>query len=500
MKQASLFLTYSEFSYLCSQMGENLKERTAKGLFWGVLNNGTTQVLNILIGIFLGRLLSPEDYGIVGVLTIFTVIAGNLQSSGFTQGLVNIKSPTARDYNSVFWFNVLASVTIYVILFLSAPLIAYFFDDPRLVRVSRFVFLGFLISSFGIAHNAYMLKNMMNRELTIVGVIALVISGMTGIIMAFRGWAYWSLACQQIIYITVLNLGRYYYVPWQPQWKIDFGPVRRMFSFCVKILFTNIINTLSQHLLTFIFGRLFTIKDVGNYSQANNWNSKASLFVSGAIGQVAQPVLVEASTDRERQLRVYRKLLRFTAFLSFPLMLGLTLVGHEFILVTIGEKWLRSIPLLQILCIGGAFMPFYTLYQNLAISMHRSDIYLWCNLLQIVLQISIVLLFSRYGMTTMVIVYTLFLILWLVVWQWFARKLIGLRFRHAAKDVIPFLLITVFTMGVTWLLTYRISNDILLIVSRVLIAAVIYFVMLKLFHSAILDECIAFGRKKLGKG
>ena len=311
-------------------MGDNLKERTAKGLFWGVLNNGTTQVLNILIGIFLGRLLSPEDYGIVGVLTIFTVIAGNLQSSGFTQGLVNLKAPTARDYNSVFWFNVLASVSIYVILFLAAPLIARFFHEPRLVNVSRFVFLGFFISSFGIAHNAYMLKNMMNRELAIVGLVALVISGTAGIIMAFRGWAYWSLACQQIIYITMLNIGRYYYVPWRPQLKIDFGPVREMFSFSIKILFTNIINTLSQHLLTFIFGRLFTIKDVGNYSQANNWNSKANLFVSGAIGQVAQPVLVEASTDKERQRRVFRQLLRFAAFLSFPIMLGLTLVGHEF--------------------------------------------------------------------------------------------------------------------------------------------------------------------------
>ena len=477
-------------------MGDNLKERTAKGLFWGVVNNGTTQVLNILIGIFLGRLLSPEDYGIVGVLTIFTVIAGNLQSSGFTQGLVNLKKPTARDYNSVFWFNVLASITIYIVLFLAAPLIARFFHEPRLVAVSRFVFLGFFISSFGIAHNAYMLKNMMNRQIAIAGLVALVISGITGIVMALNGWAYWSLACQQIIYITILNIGRYYYVPWRPQLKIDFGPVRQMFSFSVNILLTNIINTLSQHLLTFIFGRLFTIKDVGNYSQANNWNSKANMFVSGTIGQVAQPVLVEASADQERQLRVFRKLLRFTAFLSFPVMFGLTLVGREFILLTIGEKWIYSIPLLQILCIGGAFMPFYTLYQNLAISQHRSDIYLWCNLVQIVLQISLVLVFSRLGMQTMVTVYVLFLILWLCVWQWFARRLIHLHFRQAAKDLLPFFLIAAFTMGITWLLTHGITNNILLFVTRVMIAAVLYFVILKLCHSAILDECIAFIKKK----
>ena len=477
-------------------MGDNLKERTAKGLFWGMLNNGTTQVLNILIGIFLGRLLSPEDYGMVGVLTIFTVIAGNLQSSGFTQALVNMKAPTGRDYNSVFWFNTLSSVTIYAILFLLAPLIAKFFHEPRLVSVSRFVFLSFLISSFGIAHNAYMLKNMMNREIAIVGFVALVVSGLTGIGMALRGWAYWSLAAQQVIYIAALNLGRYYYVPWRPQLKTDFGPVRQMFSFSVKILVTNIINTLSQHLLTFVFGRLFPIHAVGNYSQANNWNSKANLFVSGTIGQVAQPVMVAAGNDRERQQRVFRKLLRFTALLSFPVMLGLTLVGREFIVLAIGENWIESVGLLQVLCVGGAFLPLYTLYQNLAISSGRSDIYMWCNLAQIALQIALVLAFSSRGMSVMVGVYTAFTILWLAVWQWFARRLIGLRYRDVALDVVPFFLIAAATMGLTWLLTRWISNDVLLLIARVALAAAIYLVMLKMSRAAILDECLNFLTKK----
>ena len=133
-------------------MAETLKEKTAKGLFWGAMNSGSTQVLNILFGIFLARLLSPADYGIIGILTIFTLIAGNLQSSGFTQALVNLKHPTDRDYNSVFWFNVIVSFALYVVLFFSAPLIAAFFHQPCLVWLSRFVFLAFFISSFGIVH------------------------------------------------------------------------------------------------------------------------------------------------------------------------------------------------------------------------------------------------------------------------------------------------------------------------------------------------------------
>lgn len=135
-------------------MSESLKEKTATGLFWGAMNSGTTQVLNLVFGIVLGRLLSPADYGIVGVLTVFTAIAGNLQSSGFTQGLINLKHPTRNDYNSVFWFNVLVSLTVYAVLFFCAPLIAKFFHEPRLTTLSRFVFLTFLISSLGITSNA----------------------------------------------------------------------------------------------------------------------------------------------------------------------------------------------------------------------------------------------------------------------------------------------------------------------------------------------------------
>lgn len=478
-------------------MSESLKEKTATGLFWGAMNSGTTQVLNLVFGIVLGRLLSPADYGIVGVLTVFTAIAGNLQSSGFTQGLINLKHPTRNDYNSVFWFNVLVSLTVYAVLFFCAPLIAKFFHEPRLTTLSRFVFLTFLISSLGITSNAYMTKNMMNRELMVCGGVALLGSGTVGTVLAFNGFAYWSLAWQQVVYITLLNLCRFYYTPRIANLHIDFDPVRRMFRFGMRLLVTNIINTLSQNVLTFIFGRLYPMHAVGNFSQANKWNTMADSFVANTVGQIAQPVMVSVKEEPGREKQVFRKMMRFTAFLSFPAMFGLALVANEFILLTIGPKWTGSVILLQMLCVGGAFVPFYTLYQNLAISRGRSDIYMWCNVGQIALQILIIVVLHSFGINVMVAAYSLFLILWLAVWQYIAYRMVGVTVLETLKDLGPFCLAAFMTMAVTYGLTSFLHGHVLLFLSRVVIASVVYFIVMKLSHAVILEECLAFAKAKL---
>ncbi len=473
-------------------MAAGLKEKTAKGLFWGMMSNGSTQLLNLVFGIFLGRLLSPTDYGIVGVLTIFTAIAGNIQAAGFTQALINIHRPTHREYNSVFWFNVLTSLLLYAVLFFCAPLIADFFHQESLISVSRFVFLSFVIASLGIVHNAWLVKNLMIRETAIIGFIALLCSGAVGIVLALLGYGYWSLAWQQIVYISVTNVVRLYYSRWRPTFHIDFEPVRTMFPFAVKLLITNILNTLSQNVLTFIFGRLLPIRSVGNFSQASKWNTMAHSFISGTVAQVAQPVLAEVSDDDERELRVFRKMLRFTAFLSFPIMFGLALVAREFIILTIGTQWLDSIPLLQILCIGGAFMPFYTLYQNLIITQGRSDIYLYTNVVFLVIQIALILLLAQHGIIVMVAAYTLLTLVYLAVWQYHALRLVHISFWQAVIDTIPFFLVSAAVMAVTYYLTQPIASLVLLLAARVFIAFVLYVAVMKVLKVKLLSETIQY--------
>ena len=481
-------------------MAKTLKEKTASGMWWSALNNGTMQLLNLIIGIFLARLLTRADYGMVGVLTIFTLLAGNLQSSGFTQGLINMKRPRARDYNSVFWFNVTVSVILYVVLFFSAPLIADFFHEPALVPLSRFVFLAFLISAFGIAHGAYMTKNMMYREIAIVSCVALVISGVVGITHAFIYRSYWSLAWQQVIYIAMMNLGRYYYVKWKPSFKIDWRPVKSMFRFSSLVLLTTMINTLSQQVLTFIFGRIFPMKEVGDYHQANKWSMMGHTMVSGTVGLVAQTVMVAAGNKKERELRVFRKMLRFTAFMAFPIMFGLALVSREFLLVTIGEQWLESSRLLGYLCIAGAFIPLFTVFQNMTISRGRSDMYLACSVFQVVLQIVLVLALHKWGMLVMVQGYAAFVALWLLAWYWTARRLIGYTLYELVKDVLPFALIAAAVMTITWFATYFIENQVVLLIVRIIMASVLYYVVMRLLRVKMLDECMAFLKAKVRRG
>lgn len=470
------------------------------------MNSGSTQLLNLIIGIVLGRLLSPEDYGIVGVLTIFTLIAGDLQSAGFTQGLINIKKPVANDYNSVFTFNIGMSVIMYTVLFFAAPFIADYFHEECLVAVSRVVFLTFLISSLGIAHGGYMAKNMMNKEIAVISALALISSGTTGITLAFLGYSYWSLAWQQVMYITVLNIGRYVCVrAWRPRITTNLTPVRQMAPFAVKILATKILNTLSNNILTVIFGRLFPMHAVGNYSQAYKWNTMASSLLSNTVGQIAQPVLVEAfpkssqGGEQNRQLVVFRKMIRFTAFLSMPLMFGLSLVGWEFIAITIGENWMGCVPMLQALCISGAFMPLYTMYQNLAISHGRSDIFMWLNIGQIAGQVALVVLLHSWSMQAMVEAYSLFLILWLLPWHAFTGRLIGYRWTDAFKDVAPFTIAAGVVMVCVYYLTASIGNDVLLIAVRIVLAAVLYYCLMKVARVRILNECEQFLVRKMKK-
>ena len=476
---------------------ENLKEKTAKGLMWGAVNNSTMQVLNLLIGIIILNHVTPEDAGLIGMLAIFSAIAGNLQSSGFSTALINEKEPTPQQYNSVFWFNILMGGSLYILLFLSAPLIAQFFHQPRLTDLSRFLFLSFFISSFGISTHAYMVKNMMNREITIVNLCALVVSGSSAIAMALSGMAYWSLAGQQVVNAAMLVLGRFYYVKWKPSLAFSFDYIRQTFSFSMKILVTMIVNTVNQNMLTVIFGRLFRdARVVGNFFQAYKWDSMAFLTVGGMVGQVAQPVLVSVRDEKDRELQVFRKMLRFTSFLSFPALFGLALVAEEFILCTIGEIWKDCIPLLQILCVSGAFMPLFTLYQNLVISHGRSDINMWLNIGQIVLQLVIILLFYRHGITIMVIAYSAFNILWFGAWLPFAKRLIGLRLLDVFKDVVPFMVIAAAVMLATHYATLSVNSLWLLLLVRIALAAVLYYVVMRLLNVAILNECLQFIRRK----
>ena len=474
----------------------SLKERTASGLLWGAMNNGLMQLLNIVFGIFLARMLSPADYGLVGMIAIFTALAATLQESGLTSALVNKKDISDNDYNSVFWFSSLASAILFALLFLSAPLIARYFGQPELTRLSRLAFVCIPLAALGIVPQAYLFKNLKVKEATVVRTSGLLISGIVGIVLAFRGMAYWSLVWQQLCYVGITSLGKYALIPWRPSLRVDFGPVRQMFGFSCKIMFTSIVTTINQNILTVIFGRLFPARTVGNFTQAFKWNNMTSSLVSGTIAQVAQPVFASIQDDPQRLTNVVRKMIRFTAFLAFPVMFGLCIIAREFILITISAKWADSVALLQILCISGAFMPLQQTYQNLIVSRNRSDLFMWITIVQVALQILVVVVLGSHGIELMVAGYTVFNVLWLLVWHYYTHRLIPLRLTDALRDILPFLLAAVAAMALAWTAALAIAGIWLSMLVKMAVAALAYFIIMKAAHAQIMEECLAYVFKR----
>ena len=477
-------------------MAETLKEKTARGLLWGGLNSGLQQLLGLLFGIVLGRLLSPDDYGMIAMIAIFSLVANELQNSGFKVALANLREPRAEDYNSVFWTNIAIGAVLYVVLFAAAPLIAAYYHEPRLTPLARYAFLGFVFASFGTAQSAYLFKNLRAKQQAKAAMTATVLSSSVGVAMAALGYSYWSLATQTNLYILLCTLLYWYYSDWRPTLKIDLGPARRMFRFSCKLLASSIVTDVNNNILNILLGRFYTAHDAGNYNQAWQWNYKASYLVQGMMAQVAQPVLVDVRDERERQLRVLRKMMRFAAFVAFPLLFGFALVAQEFIVVAIGAKWLESARLLQVLCVGGAFAPLSVVLYNMLLSRGKSSTYMWANIALCVCQLVLMTLLRPYGIRVMVVAFTAVGVAWFFVWWACVRPLVGYRLSMLLADVLPFALAAGGVMLFTGWATASIPQLWLLLLVRVALAAVLYIGIMWLARVQILKECLRFLNKK----
>ena len=540
-------------------MPETLKEKTAKGLFWGGLSSTVQQLLGIVFGIILARRLNQSDFGMIAMITIFQLIGNDLQNSGFKVALANLRQPTDRDYNSVFWFNILMGGTLYVLLFFLAPFIADFYHIPSLTPLARYAFLSIVFASFGTAQSAWLFKNLHAKQQAKAGMMAVLISSSVAVVMAYMGFAYWALATQTNLYILLCTLLYWHYSPWRPTvaaaqrskfktqsskaatqrsriFNFQFSifnfevlrPALRMFRFSVKLLISQVLTDINNNVLNILLGRFYGRHDTGNYNQAFQWSTKGSNIIQSMVQQVAQPVLVSIDNEHERQLHVLRKMMRFAAFLSFPLLFGLSLVSHEFIVTLLGEKWAQSAHYLRLLAIASAFLPLSTLLANVVITKGRSNIFMYVNLALAICQTAAMLTIYHFKVScfellepfstllntstsylstlnsqllTMVLAFVALTILWFFVWAYFARRLAGYRFTMLLRDVLPFLLSAAAVMLTTSFISTGIITStllggvggrLLLLITRILLAALLYYALMRLFRVQILHECLQF--------
>ena len=473
-----------------------LKEKTAKGLFWGGISSGVQQLLGAVFGIVLARILDPSDYGMVGMLAIFGAIAGTIMDSGFTTALTNKKEVKHEDYNAVFWFALFCGIFFYAVLFFCAPLIADFYDKPELTNLSRIVFLGILFGGIGYTHNAYLYKNLMAKERAKIDIFSLLTSNTIGLILALNDFAYWGLAIQGASYIGVGSILRTYYSPWRPTMEFNFHPLKEMFGFSSKLLATNIFQQINFNLFSVILGKFYSTAQVGFYSQGVKWYNMGNAFLTGMINGVAHPTLAQVQEDRDRQIAAFRKLIRFGSFLSFPAMLGLAFVGEEFILITVGEKWMPAVPFLQLFCIWGSVYFIYSLYTTLLMLLERSTAYMYGIILTGVLQLISCYLMYPFGILPMVSVYLLIYILSIGGWHIYVSKLLPVRIKMILKDTLPYLLITLFSFAIAWLAVLNVDNIYLCLLIKVAVSAAVYIAIMYKTNSVIFKECVGFVFKK----
>lgn len=467
---------------------QSLKEKTAKGLFWGGLSNGIQQILNLLFGLILARILSAEDYGMVGMLAIFSAIASTIQESGFTAALTNQKEIRNEDYNAVFWFSSLVGVLFYLVLFFCAPLIAEFYDQPELIGLSRVVFLGFLFGGIGIAPSAYLFKTLMVKEKAKTEIISLICSGIVGVILALKGFAYYGLAIQSAVYMGVGSLLRFYYSPWKPSLSIDWRPLKDMFGFSSKLILTNIVTQISNNIFSVVLGKLYNPRQLGFYSQGYKWMGMGFQLIGSMISGVAQPVFVNVVDDTVRQKQVFRKMVRFGAFVSYPTILGLAFIGKEFIWILLGEKWLSSVPFLQLTCLWGCVRFLWLIYTNLLISQGKSDVYLKGIIYFSIIQLIVIIGLSPLGIYPMIVGYIITYYMAIFMWHFFVRKIFQISIIEVVLDMMPYLGAISLSFITAFLAVRDIENLYVSLLLKILISAFIYIIILYVGKSKIFEE------------
>ncbi len=473
-------------------MSEQLKAKAAKGLVWGVIGNGGMQLASLVFGIFLSRLLAPADYGMVGMLAIFSAIAGIFFEAGFITAIVNKREATHDDYNAVFWFSFAMGTALYIVLFACAPLIARFFGYEELKPLSRFLFSAMILSCLGTSTSAYYIRNLKIKERSLIQLIAICVSGCTGVGMAFAGFAYWGLATQTVVYVATSIGGMWLLCPWKPSLRIDLRPLRQMLPFSTKQLATALFTQINNNIFSLLLGKFYAIDKVGFYTQGNKWTSMGVYTLQGMLNSTAQPVMRQARDERARLLKVFRKMTRFTAFLSFPLMLGLGCIAEELITIAITVKWLPAVPVMHILCIGAAFMPLSTLFCSLMNSIGRPHIYMYNTIALGLAQLCCVAFSFRLGLEPMLSIFVALNIAWLAVWLWFARKHIGLTGLNFLSDIVPYLSAAAVSVYGAALLAGFTHSIYASLVVKVVAAAAAYVAIMRISGSVIFKESIDY--------
>ena len=475
-------------------MSDSLKKNTINSFIWNMTDKVGFQVFALLVGIFTARMLTPRDFGLIGALSIFTLLSIILVESGFTSAMVRRKGNKRSEYSAIFFTNLALSLFFYAVLFLCAPFIADYFEMPELRTLSRFLFLSILVNSFGIVPNILLTISLSFKQITIANISSAIVSAVVTISLVFLGYGYWALVWQQVTQHAVRVLLLWIFSRWTVS-KPDFSIIREVFSFSFFLLITAILNTVVRNVYNVIIGKRYSAEDLGYYYQANKFQSIPSNVIAGAISGVSYPVLAQLNGEKERQLAYFRKIIRVTAFLIFPVMIILFSMLENLVVIVLTDKWLPAIPYFKILAISAAVLPLYILNLNLLAVKGFSKIYFRLELLRNVLCVVFLFLFTS-SIEIILIGYSLASVVSYIANSICVQNKTGYKVWQQAKDIFPYLaisfLIYPIAKGIEWLNTGLYFT----VLIQLPVIAGFYIGVLKLLKSRILDDVLSLFKYK----
>lgn len=427
-------------------MAESLKDKTVKGTLWSSIERFSVQGIQFVVMIIMARILTPSDYGLVGMLAIFIAVSQSLIDSGFSQALIRKQDRTEIDNSTVFYFNIAVGVILYVILWFSAPLIADFYSEPILVPLTRAISLGFVFNSLTVVQRALLTIRLDFKTQAKASLIGSILSGVVGIWMAYSGFGVWAIVCQQLANLGIIAICLWLFSRWKPILAYSWKSFRELFSFGSKLLASGLLDTIYRNVYLIVIGKIFKAADLGYYTRAHQFSDFASSNITGIFQRVSYPVLCTIQNDDERLSNVYRRLLRTSAFVIFPLMVGLAAVAKPFIVTILTDKWLFSATLLVPLCFSGMWYPVHAINLNLLQVKGRSDLFLKLEIIKKIIGIVAICISVPFGLLVMCWTLVATSLINLAINTHYTGLLIHLGFFRQMRDLLPTLLLSL-SMG-----------------------------------------------------
>lgn len=469
-------------------MAESLKQQTFKGIGWSAIERFSVQGISFIVQLVLARLLTPSDFGVIGMLAIFLQISQVFIDSGFANALIQKQNCNDKDFSTVFYYNLAVSILLYVILYFVAPYIAEFYSTEIITIVLRVLSLILIFNALSIVQRTILVKKVDFKSQSKVTVTSSLISGCIGIYMAFSGYGVWALVVQQLSNSLIQLFLFIIIVKWIPNFNISKDSFLFVFNFGSKLLLANIIGVIYKNLYAVIIGKKFNSYDLGIYTRAESFAMFPSSNIAAIITRASYPIMSKLQNDDLQLINCYKKLIQYSSFIIFPLMCGIIAVSKPFILVFLTDKWLNAVPILQILSVSWMFDHLCSINLNLLYVKGRTDLVLKLEVIKKVIAIIILISSIPLGLIGMCWGLVLYNLIAVMLNTFYTNKLFQYGWFKQLKDYIPFLLASVFMGGCVIVTINLLDSNFMQLIAGVMEGFVIYMIISLLFFRDQINE------------